>query len=264
MTPAPTYEKGQLYQISIIDFKPDPNQPRKYMDPQALEDLAASLKSVGILQPLLFRVEEGNPYLIIVAGERRYAAAKIAGLLVLPALCVEGNTAEIALVENLQRQDLTPVEEGEALGRLKDEQKYTDEQLSGVIGKARTTINESLLLNKLPQEIRDACRGNNKFVKSALVEIARKKQERSMITAFNTLKDKLNQVRQPRQKKDPNEPLAFLDLLEKTGAKLDAIDTSAWQADDLSSLGISLTALRDKIDTRLAAAPPATPSTALS
>ena len=264
MTPAPTYQKGQLYQISIIDFKPDPNQPRKYMDPQALEDLAASLKSVGILQPLLFRVEEGNPYLIIVAGERRYAAAKIAGLLVIPALCVEGNTAEIALVENLQRQDLTPVEESEALGRLKDEQKYTDEQLSGVIGKARTTINESLLLNKLPQEIRDACRGNNKIPKTALVAIARKKQERSMITAFNTLKEKLDKVRQPRSKSAPNEPQPFLDLLEKTGAKLDAIDTTTWTADDHNSLGISLTTLRDKIDARLAAEPPASPSTALA
>ena len=262
--PTTTYEKGQFYKISIIDFKPDPNQPRKYMDPQGLEDLAASLTRNGILQPLLFRVEEGNPYLIIVAGERRYAAAKIAGLLVIPAICVEGNTAEIALVENLQRQDLTPVEEGEALGRLKDEQQYTDEQLSGVIGKARTTINESLLLNKLPQEIRDECRGNNKFIKSALVEIARKKQDRSMITAFNTLKDKLGKVRQPRQKTDPNEPQAFLVLLEKTGAKLDAIDTSAWTADDHNSLGITLTALRDKIDTRLAAAPQASPSTALA
>ena len=258
------YEKGKLYDISIIDLKPDPNQPRKSMDPLALGELAASLKTHGVIQPILFRTAAESAYLLIVAGERRYKAAQQAGLLVLPGICVEGNTAEIALVENLQRQDLTPVEEGEALGRLKDEQQYTDEQLSGVIGKARTTINESLLLNKLPQEIRDECRGNNKFIKSALVEIARKKQERSMITAFNTLKEKLDKVRQPRSKSAPNEPQPFLDLLEKTGAKLDAIDTTTWTADDHNSLGISLTTLRDKIDARLAAEPPASPSTALA
>ena len=125
-----------------------------------------------------------------------------------------------------------------------------------MIGKARTTINESLSLNKLPQEIRDACRGDRKLTKSALVEIARKKQDRSMTKAYNTLKAKQEQGRKPREKKDPNEPQAFFDLLGKTGTKIDAVDTSAWLADDHNSLGIALTGLRDKIDTRLAAPPP--------
>ncbi|MCX6983619.1 MAG: ParB/RepB/Spo0J family partition protein, partial [Lentisphaerae bacterium] len=177
MTPAPatTYEKGNLYQIPITDFKPDPDQPRKVIDPDALAELTASIAKIGVIQPLLFRVEAGNPYLIIVAGERRYAAAQKAGLFVLPAICVTGDYAEIALIENLQRQDLTAVEEAEALLRLKDEQKYTDEQLAGVIGKARTTLTEMLSLNRLPLAIRNECRGDRKITKSILIEIARKK-----------------------------------------------------------------------------------------
>ncbi|MFZ4439104.1 MAG: ParB/RepB/Spo0J family partition protein, partial [Syntrophales bacterium] len=94
---AQTYVKGNLYQISIIDFKPDPNQPRKVVDPVALAELAASIRQHGILQPLLFRVAKDSAYLIIVSGERRFLAAKQAGLLILPAMCVEGNYAEIAL-----------------------------------------------------------------------------------------------------------------------------------------------------------------------
>lgn len=91
------------------------------------------------------------------------------GLTTLPAIFVEGNPSEIALVENLLRQDLTSVEEAEALQRLKDEQQYSDEQLSGVIGKARTTVSDIMLINRLPVAIRDECResfilGNRKSV----------------------------------------------------------------------------------------------------
>ncbi|PIV06801.1 MAG: hypothetical protein COS57_02000, partial [Syntrophobacterales bacterium CG03_land_8_20_14_0_80_58_14] len=237
MLETPQYEKGQLYQISIVDFRPDPNQPRKSMDPQALAELADSIKSVGVLQPLLFRVGIGghdpispeigivspnsptpdspeigivspdsgqmSQSLIIVAGERRWAAAQQAGLTVLPAICVEGNTAEIALVENLQRQDLTPVEEAEALGRLQEEQKYTQEQLGGIIGKAQNTLSETLSLNRLPLTIRNECRTDRTIGKKVLIAIAKKKQERGMMTAYNDYKAKLDKQKAARQKKDP-------------------------------------------------------------
>jgi len=105
-----TYEKGKLYDLPIGDLNLDPNQPRKSMDPQALEELTASVKRVGIIQPLLFRVEIGEigghdaascpPIsLILVAGERRFRAAQLAGLTTVPGICVEGNPSEIALVE---------------------------------------------------------------------------------------------------------------------------------------------------------------------
>ena len=135
-----TYKKGKLYDLPIVDLKPDPNQPRKSMDPQALEELTASIKTHGIIQPILFRVaaeeigghDPNSPELgivspdsvvpgnlIIVAGERRFRAAQFVGLTTVPGICVEGNPSEIALVDNLLRQDLTSVEEAEALQRLK-------------------------------------------------------------------------------------------------------------------------------------------------
>ncbi len=247
---ATTYEKGNLYQIPITDFKPDPDQPRKVIDTDALAELAASIVKFGILQPLLFReAEQGWVY--IVAGERRYQAAKQAGLLVVPAICVTGEYAEIALVENLQRQDLTAVEEAEALQRLKGEQKYTDEQLAFVIGKARQTVSEILTLNRLPAEIRDTCRGDHQISRRTLIDIACKKQERGMITAYNAWMDKLNQVKGSRQRKDPNDPVAAVEIAQKTAAKIGAIATTAWTDEERESYHAVLAGLRDKIDSIL-------------
>ena len=106
------YEKGQLYQIPLSDLQPDPNQPRKFMDPQALDDLSASIVTHGVLTPILFRIapppegatSETPPSYWIVAGERRFEAAKKAALTDIPASLVDGKTSEIALVENLLHQ----------------------------------------------------------------------------------------------------------------------------------------------------------------
>ena len=251
MTPAPatTYEKGKLYQIPITDFRPDPDQPRKSIDPDSLAELAASIATLGIIQPLLFReAPEGQGWLYIVAGERRYLAAQQAGVTVLPAICVEGNHAEIALVENLQRQDLTPVEEAEALQRLMNEQNYTQEQMGNMLGKARNTVTETMLLNRLPQQIRDECRGDRKVTRQVLIGIARKKQERGMMTAYAAFRAKQEQVRKSRTKKDPNDAAAALELTEKTATKIGSLDTTAWTDDEREAFRVSLAALRDGID----------------
>ena len=275
---AATYQKGQLYQLNIGDLNPDTNQPRKFMESQALEELTASVKTYGIIQPLLFRVApdptknselktnnlepptqnselKTNNSLFIVAGERRFEAAKAAGLNTIPAILVEGNTSEIALVENLLRQDLTSVEEAEALQRLKDEHTYTDEQLSGVIGKARTTISDIMLINRLPLEIRDECRGDQKIGKSVLIEIARKKQERAMTTAWNAYKakqlKKLGDMMQSSppisSKKDPNDPQALFDMLEKAITKLQSIDKTAWTEEAKANFQTTLASLKIEI-----------------
>ena len=245
------YEKGKLYDLPIGDLNPDPNQPRKSMDPQALEELTASVKRVGIIQPLLFRVAEGGQIsnlsprpLYLVAGERRFRAAQLAGLTTIPGICVEGNPSEIALVENLLRQDLTTVEEAEALQRLKEEQKYTDEQLSGVIGKARSTITEIMTLNKLPQEIRDECRGDRQISRATLLEIARKKQARSMLKAYAACKAKQQKGKTTRTKTDPNASQPVFDLCDKAATKINTIDTSAWTEEEKANLQISLNSLK--------------------
>ena len=243
-----TYERGKLYEVPVIDFKNDPNQPRKYMDPQGLEELAASIRTHGILEPVLFRSGDQG-WVIIVTGERRLAAAKMAGLHVIPGICVEGNHAEIALVENLLRQDLTAVEEAEALKRLMDEQNYTQEQLAGAIGKPRTTINEMLLINRLPSEIRDECRGNADIPKSDLVEISRKKQERGMRSAFEKLKERLQKEREGKRPREVKTPAGVLcALLEKTRERLDKAEIADWSDADLAALNDAVAGLREALD----------------
>jgi ParB family chromosome partitioning protein len=246
-----TYDKGKLYQLDLAQLQADPNQPRKYIDPQALEELAASIAQHGVLEPILFRVGIGGhdpispeigivspDSLFVVAGERRVEAAKKAGLTTIPAISVEGNYAEIAIVENLLRQDLTAVEEAEALQALMTEQKYTHEQLAGILGKARVTITEILSLNRLPQEIRDECRSSSATARRTLVEIARKKQDRGMVTAWNTYKAKLakqaaGRTRQAKAEQSPDDVIGWV---SRTVNKLDGLDTSAWPEEQKNTL----------------------------
>jgi len=248
-----TYKKGKLYDLPIIDLKPDPNQPRKSMDPQALEELVASIKTHGIIQPILFRVVADSPYLIIVAGERRFKAAQQVGLPTVPGICVEGNPSEIALVENLLRQDLTPVEEAEALDRLLKEQSYTHEQLAAIIGKARNTLTEILSLTRLPQEVRDECRSSTTTARKTLIEIARKKQDRGMITAWNQYKDKVAKAAAGRTKREkvPESAADILNLVSKTVNKLGGLDMSAWTEDEKNAFNQTLMELQESIQTIL-------------
>ena len=247
---AQTYEKGQLYPLSIIDLKADLNQPRKSIDQPALEDLAASIKLKGIIQPILFRATDESSYLLIVAGERRYKAAQMAGLLTIPGMCVEGNAAEIALIENVQRQDLTCIEEAEALKRLMDEEKYTQDQLAAVIGKPRATITETLSLTNLPQTIRDECRGDRQMRKKRLVEISRKKQQRAMTTAYEKYKEELQKEQEGGTKKREKLTAAAVlcQFLDKSREKLEKTDVSDWSDDDLLTANDSISRLREALD----------------
>jgi ParB family chromosome partitioning protein len=249
MLATPQYVKGNLYQLSIADLRPDPDQPRKVIDPVALEDLKASITQLGILTPLLFRVgEEG--WLIIVSGERRYQAAMALGMTTVPGICVEGNFAEIALVENLQRQDLTAVEEAEALQRLMAQESYTQEQLGGIVGKARTTVNEILLINRLPAQIRDECRGDRQISRNLLIDFARRKQERGMLTAYASYRAALDKGKTTRHDKDANDPETFFALLEKASAKIETIDTALWDEATLTRLNEVVATHREKFDAR--------------
>ncbi len=244
------YEARTLYQIPIDRVLPDPNQPRKSFDAQALEEMVASVAKHGIIQPVIFRRgPEGTA--IVVAGERRVAAARLVGLTEIPGIFIDGNAAEIALVENLQRQDLTPIEEAEGLQALITEQKYTQEQLGSIIGKARNTLSEILSLNKLPQDIRDDCRGDRTISKNALTTIAKKKQARSMTTAYIAFKAKQQKGKTTRQKKDPNEPQTVFDMMDKAITKIRSIDTSAWTEDDKTGFQTALTSLKTEIDNYL-------------
>ena len=181
--------KRVLFYIPLNDIRKDQNQPRKYFDPQAMKDLANSIKKHGILQPIILRKNQSGES-IIVAGERRFQASKKLELETIPAIYISENTAEIAIIENLLRENLTPVEEAEALAALKTEHEYTNKALGEIIGKAENTISEMLSLMKLPIEIRDECRERPKYSRSMLLAVTKKNQDRAMVKTFNTFKEK--------------------------------------------------------------------------
>ena len=139
--------------LSQIDPKSD--QPRKYFDKEALEELAASIAENGLLQPIIVREHLGGRYQII-AGERRFRASKIAGLTEIPVIVMDKDdrkAAEIALIENVQREDLNPVEEAMAFRALMEEYGLTQEELSEKIGKSRSAIANTVRLLDLPEPV---------------------------------------------------------------------------------------------------------------
>ncbi|AEX23568.1 chromosome partitioning protein ParB [Vibrio natriegens] len=147
---------GELIELAIGQLQPGVYQPRKDMAPEALEELAASIQSQGIIQPIVVRQVNSGQYEII-AGERRWRAAKQAGLKRVPCLVkkVEDRAAiAMALIENIQREDLNVIEEAQALERLQDEFTLTHQQVADVIGKSRTTVSNLLRLNQLELEVK--------------------------------------------------------------------------------------------------------------
>ncbi len=145
----------EFIRCPINRVKPDPNQPRRNFDKEALNDLVISIREQGIIQPLIVR-RVGDNYELI-AGERRWRAAQLAGLKEVPLVIkdvTEGQAFEMALVENIQREDLNPIEEAEAINRLLTEHNYTQAELSERIGRNRSTISNSLRLLGLPLEVK--------------------------------------------------------------------------------------------------------------
>src|SRR5262249_16426597 len=160
--------------IAIDRLEPNPHQPRG--DVGDLDDLIASIREKGVLEPLLVRPSQVGGRYMIISGERRFRAAREAGLREVP--CIEMDVddravAEIALIENLQRKDLTPYEEGEGLQALVERFGYTHEDVARKIGKSRSSVTEALTIAALSPDIRDECRKSEINSKSLLLEIAR-------------------------------------------------------------------------------------------
>ncbi|KAB0287610.1 ParB/RepB/Spo0J family partition protein [Vibrio fortis] len=148
---------GELTELAIGSLKPGVYQPRKDMAPDALEELAASIQSQGIIQPIVVRPLSQDHYEII-AGERRWRAARQAGLKQVPCLVkkVEDRAAiAMALIENIQREDLNVIEEAQALERLQNEFELTHQKVAEVIGKSRTTVSNLLRLNQLAAPVKE-------------------------------------------------------------------------------------------------------------
>jgi ParB family chromosome partitioning protein len=202
-------EAGTLLKIPLQALEPNPDQPRKHFDEAALEELTESVRARGVLQPVVVK-RRGETFLL-VAGERRYRAALQAGLTEIPAILTDGDEQEIALIENLQREDLKPVEEAEALASLLDERGYTQEQLAGIVGKSRVTINETLALVDLPESIKRECRTSDIAPKSQLLHLVREKDPQRQLALWEGIKSgelTVKQARRVRKGEDPDPPRA--------------------------------------------------------
>jgi ParB family chromosome partitioning protein len=202
---------GRLIPIDQVD--PNPNQPRQVMGD--LSELIASITEKGILEPLVVR-QRGDRFQI-VAGERRYQAAVQVGLRELPAVIRdvdETEMLELALIENLQRKDLTPFEESEALQGLAESCGYTHEDLARRLGKSRTSITESLTLNAMPDEVRNLCRLADISSKSLLLQVVRQNTPEKMTALVERLASQGGVTRQAAReataKPKPGRPKHFV------------------------------------------------------
>ena len=172
--------------ISIDLIEPNPKQPRTEFGD--LTELTASIKEKGVLEPLLVKPQDGK--WLIIAGERRWRASKLAGLKELP--CIEMDIddqgiAEIALIENLQRKDLNIWEEADGLLGLAERFGYTQEEIAKKISKSRSTVTELMTIAGLPSDIRERCKALKITTKSGLLEVARQFDEAAMIEHLDNI-----------------------------------------------------------------------------
>lgn len=186
------YDRGRVLFLPVDRIVPNPNQPRTQFSQPELEELAASIRALGILQPLTVRRAEDGWEL--VAGERRLRAARLAGLAEVPCLCVKGDSqhsALLALVENLQRKDLDFWEEALALRRLQEDFALSQEELARRLGKSQSAIANKLRLLKLPQEVLSSLRDAGCTERHARALLRLPDGEAQRRTADRVIRDKL-------------------------------------------------------------------------
>ena len=197
---------GRMIPVDKID--PNPEQPRTEIGD--LTELTASIAEKGVLEPLLVKPSRSTGRWMIIAGERRWRAAQRAGLTEVP--CVEmevdeGTVAEIALIENMQRKDLTVWEEADGLLALSERFGYTHEDIARKVGKSRSTVTEALSIAAIPPDVREMCREADVSAKSVLLQIVRQPDEEGMrrlareITSRGLSRDDAREVR--RQEMGP-------------------------------------------------------------
>ena len=203
--------------IPIDKIQPNPDQPRKALGD--LRELTDSVREKGVLEPLLVRYMPREDTYYIISGERRFHASQAAGLTELP--CIEkiaddAETLEIALIENLQRKDLTPFEEADGLQRLAEVYDYTHDDIAQKIGRSRSSVTETLSLRTIPESLRRRCVERGIVSKSLLLQVARQPNERKMtevvarIVAGGLTRDEARRERRDEKQTGPRpQPYLF-------------------------------------------------------
>jgi ParB family chromosome partitioning protein len=211
--------------IPVDQIRPNPDQPRKALGD--LRELSESIREKGVLEPLLVRFVPREDCYYIISGERRYHASRAAGLREVP--CIEkmaddAETLEIALIENIQRKDLTPFEEADGLHRLATQFEYTHDDVAKKIGRARSSVTETLSLRNIPEPLRKKCVEHGIMSKSLLLQIARQPTEKKMIEMLHRiLQGGLTRDEARRERRDeqggPQRPRPFIFQFEPEDEK---------------------------------------------
>jgi ParB family chromosome partitioning protein len=231
---SPSERKGVM-NLGIEEIRPDKSQPRRHFDEVHIEELAESIRSKGVLLPLIVR--RSSEGYVLVAGERRWRAAQKAGLRELPVMVrevSEKEAFELALIENIQREDLNPIEEAEAFKRLIEEHGLTQEELAARVGKDRSTVANALRLLRLPDAIKQAIVAGQLSMGHARALLAipdegdlRKAAEKVMaenlsVRAAEALVQRIKSKRLPREKREAHGSAQVKQLVEKLQRKLGA------------------------------------------
>jgi ParB family chromosome partitioning protein len=206
--------------IPVEQVRPNPDQPRKAIGD--LRELTDSVREKGVLEPLLVRFVPREDCYYLISGERRYHAARAAGLREVP--CIEktaddAETLEIGLIENIQRKDLTPFEEADGLHRLATQFEYTHEDVARKIGRARSSVTETLSLRNIPDGLRRKCVEQGIASKSLLLQIARQPTEKKMMEMLRRIlqggltRDEARRERREEQS-GPQRPQPFIFQIE--------------------------------------------------
>jgi len=178
----------RIIEVDVAKLRPNPEQPRTAFPAASLEELANSIAQHGLLQPIAVARDPERPDgFMVMAGERRYRAFQRLGKETIPAILTTGDAAEIALIENIQREDLHPLDEARGLAHLMHKHGYTQDEVSKVIGKARRTVGELLGLLALPQRIQEEWR-TSAMAKSTLIELARLGSEAEQLALWERIK----------------------------------------------------------------------------
>ena len=192
--------------IPVSDIKPNPHQPRQHFDPETLGELAESIRERGLLQPVIVRRDEANGY-TLVAGERRLRAAEMAGVGLIPAILSDHDLMEVALEENIQRQDLNPLEEAEALAVLASERNHTHADLAKLIHKSRPYVSNTLTLTRLPDEIkREYLSEGAQVPREIMISVARQESPEQMLALWKRVKLGTLSVRSFRNEGQSSQP----------------------------------------------------------
>jgi ParB family transcriptional regulator, chromosome partitioning protein len=227
--------------IPTAVIRPNPLQPRQHFDPECLEELARSIRARGLLQPIIVRRDADGDY-TLVAGERRLRAAELAGVSLVPAILSNDDLLEVALEENLQREDLSPLEEAEALAALAAERGHSHAELADVIHKSRPYVSNTLALTRLPDDVKKEYFAKGATVsREIMISIARQETPEAMRALWRRVKLESMSVQRFRAQEgrahSAPEPAAdtlrAVRRLNRALAKLEAAEVSPEEAPTL-------------------------------